>query len=135
MDELARMGIKISPQGHVPPLAATYAIKVALQAVYDGAAPRDVPNIADKEMMAKYIRRADYDQWDEGFSRRGVINEPHLRNAKKRGPDSMSQARAVCQNSFIVRSACRRGFAYRAHDALDRTAVCGGSVVAPSSPT
>ena len=56
-----------APQGHVPPLAATYAIKVALQAVYDGTPPGKVANIADKELMGKFIRKAYYDRWIKEF--------------------------------------------------------------------
>ena len=67
---LARHGVRVALQGHLPFQAAVKTVYDTLKALRDGTPPADLDSsLASVELMARVTRRADYDRWAEEFLR------------------------------------------------------------------
>ena len=67
---LARHGVRVALQGHLPFQAAVKTVYDTLKALRDGTPPGDLESsLASAELMARVTRREDYDRWVEEFLR------------------------------------------------------------------
>ncbi len=66
-DYLGARGVRVCLQGHQPFQAAVHALHQTLKALREGTAPKDLPNLASAELMAKVTRNADYQRWTRDF--------------------------------------------------------------------
>ena len=65
---LARHGVRVALQGHLPFQAAVKTVYDTLKALRDGTPPADLDSsLASAELMARVTRREDYDRWVEEF--------------------------------------------------------------------
>jgi len=64
---LAAYGVRIALQGHQPFAAAVAAVQRTLAALRRGDSPADLEGIADRELMGRATRSADYDRWSTDF--------------------------------------------------------------------
>jgi carboxyvinyl-carboxyphosphonate phosphorylmutase len=58
-DFLALQRVRIAVQGHAPIAAATQAVFATLQAIREGARPKDLKNLASSDLMDRVTRAAD----------------------------------------------------------------------------
>ena len=66
--QLARIGVRIALQGHLPIQAAVKGVHDTLKALRAGTPPKELKNmLASKELMDKATRAADYDKWTEEY--------------------------------------------------------------------
>jgi carboxyvinyl-carboxyphosphonate phosphorylmutase len=66
-DFLGRHRVRIAVQGHAPIAAATQAVFETLQAVREGAAPKQLKGLASSELMGRVTREADAKQRGADF--------------------------------------------------------------------
>ncbi len=66
-DWLAGQNVRICLQGHQPFAAAVQAIYATMKALKEGVPPKDLSGIAAPDLMAKVMRRNDYDAWSRDF--------------------------------------------------------------------
>ena len=67
---LARHGVRVALQGHLPFQAAVKTVYDTLKALRDGISPADLySSLASAELMARVTRRADYHRWVEEYLR------------------------------------------------------------------
>jgi carboxyvinyl-carboxyphosphonate phosphorylmutase len=59
-DTLAKLGVRVSLQGHYPFMAAVQATYDTLKALRDGTAPEDLTGVAGGDLMKQLTRHADY---------------------------------------------------------------------------
>lgn len=59
-DYLARRGVRIALQGHLPFQASVQALHAALKALRDGVAPRDLPGLAPPALMRRLTHEEGY---------------------------------------------------------------------------
>lgn len=64
---LAARGVRIALQGHLPFQAAVQALYATLKALREGAAPRDIANVAPAAMMRRLTREDLYDAASRDF--------------------------------------------------------------------
>ncbi len=64
---LAKMGVRISLQGHQSIRGAVQGVYNTLKALRDGVNPKDLKGIASADLMAKATRAKDYDRWVKDF--------------------------------------------------------------------
>ena len=64
---LAGRGVRLCLQGHQPFAAAVEAVYRTMKALKDGVPPGQLENIADGELMARVMRRDDYERWAKEF--------------------------------------------------------------------
>ncbi len=64
---LAGQGVRVALQGHQPIMAAVQAVQQTLSALRAGTAPGELTGVADRELMARVSRDADYDGWAREF--------------------------------------------------------------------
>jgi carboxyvinyl-carboxyphosphonate phosphorylmutase len=57
---LAKLGVRVSLQGHYPFMAAVQATYDTLKALRDGTAPEDLTGVAGGDLMKQLTRHADY---------------------------------------------------------------------------
>jgi len=62
-EELGRLGVRVSLQGHYPFMAAVQATYNTLKALRDGTAPEELTGYADGATMKRLMRDADYKSW------------------------------------------------------------------------
>ncbi len=66
---LADHGVKICLRGHQPFAAAVKAVYDTLQALRKGAAPAELTNVADKNLLRDVTRDFDYQSWVNAYLR------------------------------------------------------------------
>ena len=64
---LAKHGVRIALQSHLPFSAAVGAVYEALKALREGAAPADISHAGSKELLARVLRQDDYNRWTEDY--------------------------------------------------------------------
>ena len=65
---LGANGVRVALQGHLPFSAAVKAVYDTLKALRDGVPPADLrDSLAPDDMMARFTRRASYQQWTAEF--------------------------------------------------------------------
>ena len=64
---LAKHGVRIALQSHLPFSAAVGAVYEALKALREGAAPADISHAGSKELLARVLRQEDYDRWTDDY--------------------------------------------------------------------
>jgi carboxyvinyl-carboxyphosphonate phosphorylmutase len=57
---LAAREVRICLQGHQPFMAAIEAVRATMTALREGKAPQDLPSLADKALVARVTREAEY---------------------------------------------------------------------------
>ena len=66
---LASQRVRITLQGHAPFKAAVQAVYATLQALRQGAAPKDLPNVASEDLMALLTRQQQYARLEQSTMR------------------------------------------------------------------
>ena len=64
---LAKHGVRIALQSHLPFSAAVGAVYEALKALREGAAPAEISHAGSKELLARVLRQEDYDRWTDDY--------------------------------------------------------------------
>ena len=64
--ELARLGVRITLQGHQSFTAAMAGVEGVLRALRQGADPGEI-DVPDKSFLARLTRRADYQRWSQDY--------------------------------------------------------------------
>ena len=62
-EELGRLGVRISLQGHYPFMAAVQATFETLSALRTGTPPEDLERCADSTIIKELMRDSDYKKW------------------------------------------------------------------------
>ena len=66
-EELGRMGVRISLQGHQPFAAGVAAVHATLKALRDGVPPGELQGIASPALMKHVLREDEYARWSREF--------------------------------------------------------------------
>jgi carboxyvinyl-carboxyphosphonate phosphorylmutase len=64
---LAKHGVRVCLQGHLPFQASIQAIYATLKALRDGVAPKDIQNLPSADLVRRVTRADDYDRWSKDF--------------------------------------------------------------------
>lgn len=67
MENLAARGVRVALQSHAPFAAAVQAVYETLRAQREGVAIKDLPCLADKELIGRVTRQPDYMKWMSDF--------------------------------------------------------------------
>ncbi len=66
-ESLAQQGVRICLRGHQPFAAAVQAVYTTLQALRGGAAPGELANLAEQDLLRQVTRHAGYQSWIDDY--------------------------------------------------------------------
>jgi carboxyvinyl-carboxyphosphonate phosphorylmutase len=67
LDELAKLGVRVRLQPHLPFQAAMRAVHETMRALKDGVPPGKLDVAAPKDLQSAILREADYQAWTKEF--------------------------------------------------------------------